>query len=127
MFSLTIAVGNTAWALMYKTEGSAQDALAVLEGALPASISSGFAQLPYAKISDDFGQVVSLNASSMHGFILEDLTVSKGAHIERALQQARTHAEAQTAWQNDPVARAAARGPSVLAPGMHIPNGRFSQ
>lgn len=120
MFSLTIAVGNTAWALMYKTEEAARTASVVLKSAPEAFGASA------AELFDDYGQMVYIPLPCL-GFILEDLSVSKGAHIERALQQARTHAEAHTAWQNDPVARAAARGPAVLAPGMHMPNGRFSQ
>lgn len=120
MFSLTIAVGNTAWALMYKTEESAKAGATALKTS-PDSFVVG-----HVELMDDYGQTAYIPLPCL-GFILEDLAVSKGAHIERALQQARTHAEAQTAWQNDPAARAAARGPSVLAPGMHMPNGRFSQ
>ena len=122
MFSLTIAVGNTSWAFMFKTQETLDKATKPLH-----SIYEGFTAQKTLVIIDDYGQHADLIVASIHGFVSEDLSVSKGAHIERALQQARTHAEAQTAWQNDPAARAAARGPSVLAPGMHMPNGRFSQ
>lgn len=125
MFSLTIAVGNTAWAFLYKEKEVAEGAFATIRKHYFGPDEFGRKDDLY--LQDDFGQQAVISRGSFHGFILEDLSVSKGAHIERALQQARTHAEAQTAWQNDPVARAAARGPSVLAPGMHMPNGRFSQ
>ena len=120
MFSLTIAVGNTAWALMYKTEEAAKASTAALKQSVADSFGASAVEL-----IDDYGQTAYIPLPCQ-GFVLEDLTVSKSAHIERALQQARTHAEAQTAWQNDPAARAAARGPSVLAPGM-MTNGRFPQ
>jgi hypothetical protein len=127
MFSLTIAVGNTAWAFMFKSEETAGKANTDLVAALAQDKAANFGLAAMVLVEDDFGQEAMLAVASVHGFVLEDLSLSKHAHIERALQQARTHAEAQTAWQNDPAARAAARGPSVLAPGMHMPNGRFSQ
>jgi hypothetical protein len=127
MFSLTIAVGNTSWAFMFKTQENLDNAKKALYGAygLDNDVFNTVKQTT-VYVTDDFGQHADLVLGSIHGFVAEDLSLSKHAHIERALQQARTHAEAQTAWQNDPVARAAARGPSVLAPGM-MTNGRFPQ
>ena len=56
--------------------------------------------------------------------MLENLDVSKQAHIARSLHQQRIQAEFQKAAESDPVIRTAMRGPAVLSPMGNSFNGR---
>ena len=120
MFSLTICFGPaaTSWALMYETKEKAEAAFDILSG-VPINDFNG----KIAKLSDDFGQLARIEISEIHGLMLEDLDLTKKAHILRALHHAHMQAEGQSAAAADPVLRSQAhRGPSILAPG-GFPNG----
>ena len=109
MFSLSIALRDNPamWTLLFKSKETADAAWAKL----PATGEVGI-------FEDDFSQRVFLNLNSVTGAVLEDLEVSKLAHIERALHTARTNAKAHQLAQSDPVLRTAAmgQGPAVLSP-----------
>ena len=115
MYCLTICFGpaNTPWALMFKTQEAA-------EAALHKSVAPGLKII----IEDDFGQRAYFSTTAIHGLMLEDLSLSKLAHIERALHQARMQAEGQKMAQTDPALMHAARGPNIISP-MMGGNGRF--
>jgi hypothetical protein len=114
MYCLTICFGPvaTTWALMFKTEEKAVQVLQFVNEHVDGSFT------------DDFGQTIALKTSELHGAMLEDLSLSKLAHIERALHQARMQAEGQKMAQTDPALVHAARGPNIISP-MMGGNGRF--
>ncbi len=114
MFSLTIAFGETPtmWRLLFKTETSANEACKVL---------AALDQEPAFEITDDFGQTCFIASSSLQGWMLEDLDLSKQAGVEMMLHNARTQAMAQTQARQEPTLRSVGQGPSVFVPGM---NGR---
>ena len=115
MFSLTICFGPaaTSWALMFKTKEGADHAVGILDSCFEG----------ISRVSDDFGQTCRVNTKMIHAMMLEDLDLTKRAHIERALHHAHMQAEGQSAAAADPVLRSQAhRGPSILAPG-GFPNG----
>jgi hypothetical protein len=70
--------------------------------------------------SDDFGQIYTLPIDSIHGMMLEDMSLSSEARIERGLDQARSQAKAQERAMADPALMASMRrgqqGPAVLNP-----------
>ena len=114
MFSLTIAFGpgNGMWTLMWREKEKADaawDALALAKAANAV-----------LQISDEFGQECVSEIAAVHGAMLEDLNLSKLAHIERALHQARVQAEGQTMAESDHVLRAARarQGSAILTPGI---------
>ena len=108
MFSITIAVGNVSWRLLYKGIGDATIAAEKLQSAKDGVV----------EIIDDFGQLCSINVKSFHGLLLEDLEKMKMAHVETALHNARLQAMANKAAQADPGLRASAMSssPGVLTP-----------
>jgi len=108
MFSLTLALGNVSWRLLYKEEEKAQQAFALTRHR-DGSITF---------LEDDFGQKIHYPLASFTGSLLEDLEKTKMAHVELGLHQARVQAAAQKAAQADPGLRANAmmNGPSVLSP-----------
>jgi hypothetical protein len=118
MFSLSVALdGPVIWALMFKTKEAAEKAwnsIAMLN-ADPGNV---------VVISDDFGQRVLLTLAKFIGAVLEDLSLTRLAHIERYLHEARTRAKAQQDAHADPVLRTAAmaQGPSMISP---MGNGPF--
>jgi hypothetical protein len=124
MFSLTIVFGPgpMVWTLMYKTEETARAHRDFLQGKEDTCL----------RLTDDFGQEAELVRSSIHGTMFEDMEISKLAHIERALHQARTKVKADELAQADPVIRSAAmrQGGAILQPAMPgMPfqqNGRMS-
>ena len=75
MFSLTIAVGNQAWRLLYKNQEDAEKRFEIVKDAvIGATQAVGF-------ISDDFGQTFS---GRPIGVLLEDLEKMKMAtHLDR--------------------------------------------
>lgn len=118
MFSLTIVFGPaaTAWTLMFKTEEKAGEAYnSYCTG--KASDTTGILLAG----SDDFGQIYSLPLDGIHGVMLEDMSLSSEARIERGLDQARSQAKAQERAMADPSLMASMRrqqqGPAVLQPG----------
>jgi hypothetical protein len=116
MFSLSVALdGPVIWALMFKTKESAEKAW---------SAASELAPQIAVTISDDFGQKVLLTGDKFIGAVLEDLSLTRLAHIERYLHEARTRAKAQQDAHADPVLRTAAmaQGPSMISP---MGNGPF--
>ena len=111
MFSLTIAFGpaNITWTLMFRTEDSA----------VAASVNM-HDKSDRVSINDDFGQSLNVERNTIHGWMSEDMNLSKLAHIERALHQARTQAEGQTMAESDNTLRAARarQGSAILTPGI---------
>jgi hypothetical protein len=112
MFSITISFGNpaTMWTLMWRDKEKAIAAIKQFSTVEDSLI-----------VSDDFGQEAHIKRADIHGVMLEDMELSKLAHIERALHQARVQAQGQQAAENDQVLRAqrARSGPAVLTPGMN--------
>lgn len=108
MFALNIALGNTAWRLLFKTEETARVAFAKLEEHSAEE----------ARIEDEFGQTVIVQAGSLHGLLFEDMNKTKMAHVEIALHNARTQALATKTAQADPGLRASSmmNGPSMIDP-----------
>lgn len=118
MFSLTISFGPgpVMWTLMWRDKAKAIKAYeqyATIEDTLI--------------LTDDFGQEARIAREDIHGVMLEDMELSKLAHIERALHQARTQAQGQTMAQNDSVLRTARHqgGPPILSPMGGPANGSF--
>lgn len=110
MFSLSVALQDNpvVWTLMFKEKQTAETAFEKLVPN-PGNIFPN-------TIEDDFGQKI-INNGLFAGAILEDLDLSKLAHIERALHVARTNAKAQSMASADPTIKAAmlAHGPAVLS------------
>lgn len=117
MFSLTISFGPAAtmWTLMWRDKEKAEAAYAQLTRGQGITAA------------DEFGQTANISASEIHGAMLEDMELSKLAHIERALHQARMQAQGQQAAESDAVLRTQRfkQGPAVLVPGMN--GGGFPQ
>lgn len=116
MFSLSVALdGPVIWALMFKTKESAEKAWSDLVKPTEA---------PGIELKDDFGQKVVITFPRFAGAVLEDLSLTRLAHIERYLHEARTRAKAQQDAHADPVLRTAAmaQGPSMISP---MGNGPF--
>lgn len=118
MFSLTIALdGPVLWSLMFKTKEAADKIWNQLN--VPSV-------LPVVELTDDFGHRAIVAFSRFAGAILEDMSLTRVAHIERALHEARTRAKMQQDAQADPVLRTAAmtqgQGPAILNP---MGNGPF--
>ena len=111
MFSLTIVFGPaaTAWTLMFKDEKAATAAFSAIDKTAEFTIR------------DDFGQQLSIEAGALHGAMLENMSESAEARIERGLDQARSQAKAQERAMADPALMASMRrtqqGPAVLQPG----------
>jgi NADH:ubiquinone oxidoreductase subunit D len=122
MHSLTICFGPaaTTWTLLFKTEEKASELYNAYTGAKVAHESSQLIGV------DDFGQTISLVVNDIHGMMLEDMSLSQEAAVERGLHQARTQAKAEKKAMEDSVIKEAIRakqqGPAVYQPGM--PNGR---
>lgn len=117
MYCVTIALGNTAWRLMFKTEEAATDAYIL-------SMRPDSPENPMGiSIQDDFGQRFSARVASIHGVMLEDLDKAKMANVELFLHQQRVQAMATKAAQADPGLRANAmmNGPAILDPMGRIP------
>ena len=124
MFSLTISFGPgpTMWTLMWRDETKAKEAADKLRHGVDGRYNTiGGINPQYAALEDEFGQQADVKFSEIHGFMFEDMELSKLAHIERALHQARTQAQGQQAAENDQVLRVqrARSGPAVLMPGMN--------
>ena len=116
MFSLTIALeGPIVWALMFKTEKAADEAWGQLKKST---------EIPVIELTDDFGQKVLVFFSNFSGAVLEDMSLTKLAHIERGLHDARTRAKLQQDAHADPALRTAAmtQGPAMINP---MGNGPF--
>ena len=114
MHVITVAFGEAPamWQFVFKTEEAATGAWQQLGNKTEVVIV------------DDFGQTGNFDSKHINGRMLENLDISKHAHIARSLHQQRLQAEFQKAAESDPVIRTAMRGPAVLSP-MGMPfNGR---
>lgn len=125
MFSLTIAMGPMAWALLFKekaTATAARDNLVMQPSQPPAAF--GYGADSCITVTDDFGQEASIRLGQISGLLLEDMDASKFAHVARMLHQARTEILGRQQAHNDPVIRSAqqGQGPGILTP--FAPNGR---
>ena len=120
MHLLTIVYGptGTIWSFLFKTPQLADKTFTDLEIAKnsKAEIISVF---------DDFSHKAVLDVAGIHGFQLEDTTVSQLGDIERLMHHERTIARTKQQLSADPGIRAAmaAQGPAILSP---MGNGRFS-
>lgn len=107
MFCLNVALGNTAWRLLYRDEEKARAAHNTL-----CSMPAG-----NFFIVDDFGQELGTKAESVHGFMLEDLGQTKLAHAELMLHGERIKILAQKMAQTDPGLRTQPmNGPAIISP-----------
>lgn len=115
MHSLSIALGNVSWRLLFKTKESIQIAVDTCRTGTTA-----------IDITDDFGQQCFAVRKAIHGMLIEDMDLSKLGTIEVALHGARTNVDANHRAQTDPALRASrlTGGPAMIQPG--IGNGRFS-
>lgn len=119
MFSLTVAVGQTAWSLLFKTKEAAtaaRDKLTAQRIEPPPAF--GYDVSDSILIVDDFGQEASIWPARIHGLLLEDMDASKFAHVERGLHSARTQKQFEQRAANDPVLKVAAQmsGPGIISP-----------
>jgi hypothetical protein len=122
MHCLTIHVGELVWSMLYKDEKRAMLAEALLtNNHRPLNIAEPGSQIV---ITDDFGQEAHVLPKSLHGWMLEDLDLSKLAHIEKGIHNAHTQADYNKRAQSDPALRAGAQGPAIFSPGS---NGLFRQ
>lgn len=118
MFNLSVAFGSGSgiivWGFMFKTKEKADEALKQLEAGNVGRI----------QINDDFGQSGRIGGEHIQGVMLEDMSQTKLAHIERNLHEMRTKAGIMSAAGADPGLKFAMQnqGPPVLGAG---PNGRF--
>lgn len=114
MHVITVAFGEAPamWQFVFKTEEAATAAWQQLGNDTQVVIV------------DDFGQTGNFDSKHINGRMLENLDVSKQAHIARSLHQQRIQAEFQKAAESDPVIRTAMRGPAVLSPMGNSFNGR---
>ena len=119
MYSLTIVFGqnhSVVWTLMFRDQVNAEKAAEELS---PSDIDA------LINITDDFGQSVKIKNDQVVALMVEDMTKSKLAHIERALNHAHMQADMQRAAESDPKLRIARnmQGPSMISP--IGPNGRM--
>lgn len=97
MYLLTVVFGPTGvtWGFLYKVMENAQRNY--------MRLTDTDDQI---EIVDDYGQVARLFSTDIHGYMLENLELSKVAQIERGLHHARTQAKANQMAQADPIIRA---------------------
>lgn len=122
MYLLSIIVGNASVALMYQSEETANKAIATAENSLCEWDNAKANGHNTIILSDDFGQAARIMAKHLHGFIIENLNLSKAARAEQMLHNARCQALAQKLGQADAGLRALHGAPSVITPQMG-PNG----
>ena len=117
MFCISLKFNNepSMWTLLYNDEAKAKTEWVVY---CDATMDTP------VHLSDDFGQAVVVNRSSISGAMFEDMDKSKLAHIERALHHARMQQEGQKLAAADAQLRAGQHGPSIIAP-MGGMNGGF--
>lgn len=110
MFCVNVALGNTCWRLLFKTEEKAK---AAFDNLKPLPMNTGT-----VVVEDDFGQVCSATSGSVHGLMFEDLEKAKMANVELQLYQQRVQSMVTKAIQSDPGLRGglAMGGPPVLTP-----------
>lgn len=110
MHKLTIVFGptGTTWPLLFRTKETA-------DAAWTAAISTSD---EHFSITDDFQQKITIRLDAICGIMIEDLEVSKLAHVEHQLYVWRVGAAAQQQAVGDPILRTAAQrqGPAVITP-----------
>ncbi len=75
------------------------------------------------EVTDDFGQRINVKRDQIVAVMLEDLSLSKLAHVEQAIHRAHIQSDAQQRAESDPKLRIAR---SMQGPGMFSPmNGRM--
>ena len=99
MFSLSICMGSTVWALRFKTEESATLAYRTLVDGAGA-----------VELKDDYGQTINLLTASISGVLFEDMKKSREAHIEQMLHNSSMQQEAQKRANSRP------QSPSIVSP-----------
>lgn len=120
-WTVSVVLGPATFALLYKTEAPWRDVCAKLDrfnGQTGDQI----------KIEDDFGQICSIKAGELKGYLAEDLDQSKFARVEMGLHQTRTQIAAQKAAESDVIIRTARtmQGAAVLDPmGIRANGGRL--
>jgi hypothetical protein len=114
MYSISVALGNTVWALLFKQRQTADNVWTTLS-ANPDPLLS-----PRITVEDDFSQRLEIFRKQIGGLLFEDLDISRLAHIERSLHQARTQVKAQQMAEADPIIRSGAQrsSPAILSPMM---------
>jgi len=126
MFSMTIVFGASPmpWALLFRTQESFDNARTVYN---TPSLTDFHGKI--LELTDDYGQHIVVERSSIHGVMFEDMTKSKMAHIERGIHQMKTQVEANNLAKTDPTLLAAMRSqmnpPGVITP--FAANGAFRQ
>lgn len=123
MYSLTIVFGqnhSVVWTLMFREEEKAEAARHECVRADGITTNQTLFD-----ITDDFGQRVTMRHKEVIAVMLEDMTKSRLAHIERSLNHAHMQADLQRAAESDPKLRIARnmQGPSMISP--IGPNGRM--
>lgn len=120
MYSISVIVGSTAWALMYKTPEHAEEARTALRALWdqPVITMGGVPPTSSILVTDDFGQELAVDAKSLCGWLFEDMDQSKLAHCERILHQQRLQIHAQKMGQADQTIRTAQmmNGPAMIDP-----------
>lgn len=105
MFSLSLIVGNTSIALMYTDAAKAKAAYDTI-----GTMAMG----QTFELTDDFGQAITMQRSSIHAHLLEDLNKTKIAHVERLHFNDVVRAEAMKRAQTNQTTREAFRPPSPI-------------
>lgn len=112
MHSLTIVFGqrhSVVWTMTFQDGEKAETArIALVDKTINDNID----------ITDDFGQRVNMNGGDIVAVMLEDLSLSKLAHVERAIHHAHIQSDAQQRAESDPKLRIARsmQGPSMFSP-----------
>lgn len=102
MFSLNVSFtpANAIYSFLYKTE---IDAKLAQDNAIAA-----WREDREIEISDDFGQWANFDPKIVNAILFENMELTKNAHIERGLWQARAQADANNIAQADPKLRTSA-------------------
>lgn len=112
MFNVTINFGEQAqWVFMFTTQGRAREVQdQFVKNKEPGTL---------LVIGDDYGSEAAIVASSVHGIIIEDMSKTGDAAIERSIVHARNQAKFQSKAQGDTIIKMS----QPLTPPM--PNGPF--
>jgi hypothetical protein len=126
MHCLTIHIGQLVWTMLYRDRANAEAAELLISNTFARNAGE---QTPehgiQITIDDDFGQEAHVMSKSLHGWMLEDLDLSKLAHIEKGIHNAHTQADYAKRAQSDPALRVSShQGPAIFSPSG---NGVFRQ
>ena len=104
MWNLTICFGptGTIWAFLFKDKEKAERKSQETTIAITSHTA--------VAISDDFGQLATFEADSIHASLLEDLDLIEQARIQRALADERVKVKFIAAAKSDPTIRQAMQG-----------------